>query len=297
VSPSTETRLYGVLGHPVTHSLSPFIMNRAFRQSGVDAVYLHFDVQPQALERALAGLVTLGARGVNVTYPFKERIAPLVDVASPDADLIGAVNTLMFTDGGIVGHNTDAPGTVAAIENVADVPARDRHFFIYGCGGSARAAAAGVLRAGAASVTFGVRTPANAVGPAGRLRESFPLQGVDIVPLAQEIARDDRRRAFERADVVINATPVGMGRGGGASLIENPGWIRPRQCFFDFVYHPGRTAFLETASRRGASVLGGAALLVYQAAESCRQWTGEAFDPLSMLEALEAAFPERTVRP
>jgi len=272
-------------------------MNRAFRQSNLDAVYLRFDVRPDQLGRAVDGLRALGARGVNVTYPFKERIVEYVDIPSPDATLIGAVNTLVMLDGQMVGHNTDASGTVTAVEAVAGIPPRDRHFFVYGSGGSARAAAAGLLGAGAGSVTFGVRTPANAVGPVGRLREAFPLQEVDIVPLVDGIAREDRRRAFHRSDVVINATPVGMGRDAGTTLIEDPEWIRPQQCFFDFVYHPGRTAFLETAASRGASAVGGAALLVHQAAESFRQWTGSGFDQPAMLDALEAAFPERTVRP
>jgi shikimate dehydrogenase len=297
LSTNEEIKLYGVLGHPVTHSLSPFIMNRAFRQSGIHGVYLRFDVPPEHLERAVDGLRALGARGVNVTYPFKEEILDYIDVPSPDATLIGAVNTVVFAEGRLIGHNTDASGTAAALEAVAGVSPRDRHFFVYGSGGSARAAAVGLLRTGAAGVTLGVRTLANAVGPVGRIRDAFPLQYVDIVPLAEDIAREDRRRAFQTADVVINATPVGMGSGSGATLVEDPEWIRGDQYFFDFVYHPGRTAFLETASGRGASVIGGAALLVYQAAESLRQWTGTGFDEPSMLDALEAAFPERTARP
>ncbi|MGD8414998.1 MAG: shikimate dehydrogenase [Candidatus Latescibacterota bacterium] len=297
MSANDEPRLYGVLGHPVAHSLSPFIMNRAFRQSGIDAVYLRFDVRPDQLDRAVGGLRALGARGVNVTFPFKEEIVRFVDVPSPDASLIGAVNTIVMLEGQMVGHNTDASGTVGALETAAGVPPRDRHIFMFGAGGSARAAAVGLLGAGAASVTFGVRTPANAVGPVGRLRERFPLQAVDILPLDEPIARDDRRRAFRRAHVVINATPVGMGTDPGASLIEDPDWIDPEQCFFDFIYYPGRTRFLETASERGATIVGGAALLVHQAAGSFRQWTGSGFDTVAMLDSLEAAFPERTVRP
>ena len=343
-SPSIE--LYGVLGHPVAHSLSPFIMNRAFRHAGIDAVYHRFDIPPDRLQRAVDGLRTLGARGANITYPFKEDVVDLIDVPTPDATLIGAVNTLVFLQGQIVGHNTDATGAVAAIEQVAGMTPKDRHFFIFGAGGSARAAAVGLLRAGAHGVTFGVRTPRTAVGPIGRIREAFPVQYVDIVPLGDEIARDDRERAFRRAEVVINATPAGMaqvagsaahatgdttdgpggaahatggtasgpggaahatggtaaGPGGisgtaGGSLIEDPSWIRPDQYFFDFVYYPGRTEFLETASKQGAGVIGGAALLVCQAAGSFRQWTGNDFDTAAMLEALETAFPERTLSP
>ena len=344
--------LYGVLGHPVAHSLSPFIMNRAFRSAGIDAVYHRFDVPPDRLRRAVEGLRALGARGANVTYPFKEDVLELIDVPTPDATLIGAVNTLVFVNGQIIGHNTDATGAAAAVELVTGMPARERHFFIYGAGGSARAAAVGLLREGAGGVTFGVRTPRRAVGPVGRIREAFPVQYVDIVPLGDGIARADRERAFSHADIVINATPAGMGtsspagtrgsgdagaatgihdttggrrtagtqdtddmgdtsgmgtssptgtRGAGdaagETLIEDPSWIRPEQFFFDFVYYPGRTGFLETALERGAGVIGGAALLVCQAAGSFRQWTGREFDAAAMLEALETAFPERTLGP
>lgn len=292
---SAETQLYGVIGHPVAHSLSPFLMNRAFRQLDIDAVYLRFDVQPDQLDRAIEGLTALGAYGANVTYPFKDEILHLVDLPSPDAELIGAVNTLAFRDHQIIGHNTDASGVAVALATFGEMPPDDKHVFIFGAGGSGRAAAVGLLREGAASVTFGVRSPRSVVETAKKFRASFPLQSVDVVPLDDSGALDYRRYAFERADVVINATPVGTRGGEETPLVYDLDWIRPGQCFFDFVYHSGRTAFLESAASRGARVLGGLALLVCQAVDSFRLWTGRPFDVPAMFEALAAAFPERTV--
>jgi shikimate dehydrogenase len=282
------TQLYGVIGHPVAHSLSPFIMNRAFRQFGIDAAYLRFDVAPDRLARAVEGLVALGARGANVTYPYKEEILQWVDVPSPDAELIGAVNTLVLRDGQIIGHNTDAQGAATALESFGSVSLEASSAFIFGAGGAARAAALGLLRGGAANVTFGVRSPKKQGRTVRRLRDAFPRQVVETVTANQY------RLAIERADIVINATPVGSGGGEHPQLIEDPAWIRSDQCCFDFVYYPGDTAFLSAARERGARVLGGVALLVCQAVESFRQWTGRTFDAGATLEALEAAFPERS---
>jgi shikimate dehydrogenase len=118
---------------------------------------------------------------------------------------------------------------------------------------------------------------------------------VNIIATGDNTAVDDYRLNFQRADVVINATPLGMGANKQSTPLDNPSWIRSDQCFFDFVYFPGRTRFLVAAAKQGATALGGVSLLVCQAAESFKQWTGRTFDMRSMQEALEAAFPERTV--
>lgn len=290
-----STHLYGLIGRPIAHSLSPFIMNRAFRQEEIDAVYLRFDVVPDRLAEAVEGLTALGARGVNVASPFKEDILPLVGVLSPDADLIGAVDTLVIHDRQIIGHNTGAEGVAAALRGFARISPANTRVFLFGAGGAARAAAVGLLRGGAASVTFGVRSSQDLVPVVARLSKAFPRQEVSVVPLHDVAGRDELKLAFERADIVINATPVGMGGGPQPRLVAEPAWIRPGQCFFDFVYHPGHTGFLETALSHDARILGGASLLVCKAVESFRQWTGQSFDAHDMLETLGAAFPERSV--
>jgi shikimate dehydrogenase len=290
-----QTDLYGVIGFPVAHSLSPFLMNRAFRQNRVNAVYLRFDVRPGLFETAVAGLNTLGASGANVTYPFKEEALGVVDVPTPEARRIGAVNTLVFREGQIVGANTDAEGAVQALETFAGISARGRQFFVYGGGGSARAAASGLLRHGAVGVTFGLRSPDKYAAQIDALGEHHGSQTVDAVSLRDTAAGGAYHKRLSGADVVINATPLGMGDNRDRSPLADPAWIRPGQCYFDFVYHPGRTRFLESALDAGATALGGVTLLVCQAVESLRQWTGGTFDVRSMNEALEAAFPERTI--
>jgi shikimate dehydrogenase len=290
-----NTHLYGLIGHPVAHSLSPFIMNRAFRQEEIDAVYLRFDVAGDKLAEAVEGLTALGARGVNVAGPFKEDILPLLGIISPDAELIGAVDTLVSHDGQIIGHHTGAEGVAAALRGLARVSIANARVFLFGAGAGARAAAVGLLRGGAASITFGVRSNRVTLPVVTRLSEAFPDRQIGLAPLHDAARQDELRGEFERADIVINATPVGMGGGPQPRLITDPTWIRSGQCFFDFVYHPGHTGFLETALSHDARVLGGASLLVCKAVESFRQWTGRTFDAQEMLEALGAAFPERSL--
>jgi len=275
----SATRLFALLGHPVAHSHSPFIMNRAFAMAGIDAAYVALPVPARGLEAALDGLSILGAGGANVTYPYKETVAArLGDALSPDAALLGAVNTLVARDGAFTGHNTDAPGTAVAL----GVDAKGERVFIFGVGGAARAAALGLLRAGAAAVTLGARSPQTARAAVAPLATAFPACEVAVV------AWDEARVRVRDAAVVINATPLGMaGTETGDGIVAEPAWIEPHHCCVDFVYHPRRTPFLEAARARGARTVDGLALLVAQAAVAFELWTGQTFDTAGMLSALE----------
>ncbi len=282
-----KSLLYGLVGDPVTHSLSPFIMNRAFEAMGLDAMYAAFGVRPERLAASIAGLASMGVAGLNVTFPYKEEVLYHVHAISSEAETINAINTIAFFDDEIHGFNTDAPGTATALETFSDATVEGARVFIYGVGASARAAAYGLLERGAAHVTFAVRSPENGPMIAERFRYAFPEQEVEFVKLASPDDLARRRDAFQGATIVVNATPVGMAGRGVEELIEDGSWVRAEQTFFDFVYHPRRTAFLETARRGGARTLGGIALLVAQAAESFRIWTDQGFDIKEMAEAVE----------
>ena len=282
-----KSLLFGLIGDPVAHSLSPFIMNRAFAALGLDAIYVAFGVRPDRLPVSIAGLTSLGVGGLNVTYPYKEEILYHVDAISPEAEIINAANTIARFEDELHAFNTDAPGTPIAIETFTATPVEGSHAFIYGVGGSARAAAYGLLERGAASVTFAVRSLERGAMASERLQYAFPEQQVGFVPLNDEASMAERKTAFRASRIVINATPVGMIDNDHTQLIENPSWISSGQTFFDFVYHPRRTLFLDTAKRAGATTLGGLALLVSQAAESFRIWTDQAFDIKEMAETVE----------
>lgn len=280
------SHLFGLIGDPVSHSLSPFIMNRAFDALSLDAIYVAFGVKPERLGPSLAGLTAMGIAGLNVTYPYKDEILFHVDSISAEVEVINAINTLVYYDDEIQGFNTDAAGTAIALEQFAGMSLDGAHVLIYGMGGSARAAAYGVLERGAERVVFVARSPEKGGMVIERFAYAFPRQSMAVVSLDASSA-DLRRDAFRHSQIVINATPVGMGGHTGASLIQDVSWIRPEQLFFDFVYHPKQTAFLEAARRAGAKTLGGIALLVSQASESFRLWTDQGFDVKEMAEAVE----------
>lgn len=282
-----KSLLFGLIGDPVAHSLSPFIMNRAFASFGLDAIYVAFGVRPDRLAVSYAGLASLGVGGLNVTYPYKEEILYHVDAISPEAEIINAANTVARFDDELHAFNTDAPGTATAIETFTTVAIAGARAFIFGVGGSARAAAYGLLERGAERVTFGVRSGERGAMASERLQFAFPEQTIDFVLLESAAEAANRKQAFRGADIVINATPVGMIDQPPARLIEDTTWISHGQMFFDFVYHPRRTEFLDTARRAGATTLGGLALLVSQAAETFRIWTDQAFDVKEMAEAVE----------
>jgi shikimate dehydrogenase len=282
-----KSLLYGLVGDPVTHSLSPFIMNRAFEAMGLDAMYAAFGVRPERLAASIAGLASMGVAGLNVTFPYKEEVLYHVHAISSEAETINAINTIAFFDDEIHGFNTDAPGTATALETFSDATVEGARVFIYGAGAAARAAAYGLLERGAGHVTFAVRTLENGPMIAERFRYAFPEQEVQFVKLGAADDLSRRRDAFRSAAIVVNATPVGMAGRGAEELIEDGSWVRSEQTFFDFVYHPRRTAFLEAARRGGARTLGGIALLVAQAAESFRIWTDQGFDIKEMAEAVE----------
>ena len=282
-----KTLLFGLVGHPVAHSLSPFIMNRAFDSLGLDAMYVAFGVKPEYLQPSVAGLAAMGIAGLNVTYPYKEEILYHIDAVASEAEIVNAVNTVMFFDDEIQGFNTDAPGTAIALETFTDMALEGSRGLIYGMGGSGRAAAYGLLERGAERVTFAVRDVSKGPMILERFHYAFPEQDVDVVHASGIEDIMPRRDAFQGADVVINATPVGMEGFAGGAVIEQATWIRPEQVFFDFVYYPRQTAFLETARNAGAKTLGGIALLVAQAAESFRIWTDHGFDIKEMAEAVE----------
>jgi len=287
MSAEAKSHLFGLIGNPVSQSLSPFIMNRAFDTLGLDAIYVAFGIKPERLAPSVAGLTAMGVSGLNVTYPYKEEILYHIDAVSAEVEVINAVNTVVFYDEEIQGYNTDAAGTAIALENFAGISLEGAGVFIYGMGGSARAAAYGLLERGAERVVFATRSPEKGPMVVERFQFAFPEQSGAVVSMGDALGQPYRRESFREARIVINATPVGMAEVPGGPLLEDESWIHSEQVFFDFIYNPRQTLFLETARHAGARTLGGLGLLVSQAAESLRIWTDHGFDVKEMAEAVE----------
>lgn len=249
-----KTELYGIMGWPITRSLSPAIQNRAFWELGLNKIYVPFPV-PDDVEAALNGFRALGVRGVSVTIPHKQTIIPFLDSIAPVAARIGAVNTLVINGGKIHGCNTDWQGANKALGEVIDL--KGTEVVLLGAGGAARALGFGLLEAGA-KVVIASRSPDSGLALAEDMNCRWhPLNKVEDL----------------RAEVLINATSVGMYPNKDAMPV--PAGILPRyRVAMDIVYSPLETKLLKEAVSAGCLVINGLAMLLYQGAAQFEIWTG-----------------------
>lgn len=264
----TRTTVYGVIGNPIGHSLSPVMQNAGFAARRMNAVYVPFLVRD--LTDFLDSIEPLGVRGFSVTLPHKEKILRHLDGCDPLAARIGAVNTVVVRAGGkLYGYNTDYVGVLQALEE--RIPLRGSRVLIVGAGGAARAVAFALVQAGG-TVCVTARRPARA--------NAF-AKAVGGEPIAR-----NRVRA-EFFDAIVNATPVGMHPAIGSSPLD----ARELNCrlVFDTIYRPRMTKLLELAARRGIETVSGVEMFVAQGAAQWEIWTGERAPVEAMRRAVLAA--------
>jgi shikimate dehydrogenase len=282
VNVTGHTRVFGLIGQPVAHSLSPRLMNAALRRLGLDAVYVAWEVAPEQAADAVAGLAALGVAGVNVTYPLKTAVIPELVGLSAAARAAGAVNVLRRDpDGLFVGENTDAGGLVLALGEQLDWEAAGRDAVILGAGGAARAAVHGLLAAGATRATFLVRAPERAIGGLDGLRTAHPDADLAVSQLGNDAARE----ALAAADLVVQATPVGLGDGAAAALVD-PDHVSADTVGFELNYGARPTDFLQTWRRSGRACLEGRDLLAAQGHLALRLWLDTAPGFSTLREAI-----------
>lgn len=262
---TAQTGLVAVLGHPVGHSLSPRMHNAAFRAQDVNMIYVAFDVPPGRLDSAVEGLKALGMRGANVTVPHKETVASLLDEIDPLAARIGAVNTIVNDRGRLRGYNTDVTGFLAALRSVRASGARDLRCLVAGAGGAARAIVAGLSEDEAAEIWVYNRTFGRAVA----LCETAAEWGRSV---CEAVTDEDLTKRVQAADLLVNATSVGMATEVKDSAIPVD-IVGSRQVVMDVIYGPRPTALVAAAKAKGALALDGREMLVMQAAGSYRLWT------------------------
>ncbi len=267
-------RFLGLLGNPVAHSVSPAMHNAGFRALGLDAVYLAFDVPRGALGAAIYGLQALGAAGFNLTIPHKEAALKLLDDLAPAAAAIGAVNTVVRSGRHLVGHNTDAGGFTWALREEAGLDPRGRRAVILGAGGFARAVAYGLREAGAE-----VQVVNRSLERARLLAESL---GRGITAL--EAGGGRALAALREADLVVNATPLGMHPAVGGTPLEDLSPLKDGCVVVDGIFNPLTTRLVGEARHRGLRALGGLGTLVRQGALAWPLWFGREA-PLSAMEA------------
>jgi shikimate dehydrogenase len=267
-----HTKIYGILGRPVAHSLSPAMHNAACRHLGINAAYVAFPVTD--LPQAVAGLKGLGIAGVSVTIPFKEEIIPLIDALDPQAARIGAVNTVVNRNGRLTGYNTDWRGAVAAL--AAKISLEGRHVLILGAGGASRAVAFGIIQAGGrVSLTDVDQARAAALGK-DLGGEAIPLDTLGECP----------------ASILVNATPVGMAPDvDGIPL--SPDLLGRFEVVMDIVYQPLETRLLREAKSRGCAAIDGLQMLIQQGAAQFKLFTGQEAPADIMAQAAYEALGEK----
>jgi shikimate dehydrogenase len=267
------SRFVGVLGWPLEVTLSPLMHNVAFRRLNLDWVYLRWPVPPDELGAAVQGLRALGAEGANVTMPHKEAIVEHLDSLDADAEAIGAVNTVRRSGGELVGHNTDVLGFSEFLVEDAGFRPKGASVLVLGAGGAARAVVKSLANMEAGDITVAARSRGSG--------ESVALLGDDPTRSVRAIDWADAKRAVGEADLVVNATPLGMR---GENLLDGA-QFHSNQCIVDLIYSPPATPLIESARAAGANGWGGLGMLVRQAAASFALWTGRQ----APLDAMSAA--------
>jgi shikimate dehydrogenase len=262
---SGRTRLLALIGQPVGHSLSPAMHNAAFAEDDLDFVYVCLDVDPDGLPAAVEGLKALNFRGFNVTMPHKRAIVALVDGLDDGARVSGAVNTVVIEDSMTRGYDTDGGGMVMACEE-AGIELSGRSVLLLGSGGTAAAIAVAFGEAGIGDLHIASRNVENAA----RLQDKLRLTGRRKPSVHSP---DVLERGVLDADVVVNATPLGMNEGDPMPVPSE--YVRNDRAFCDVVYRPGtETPLVRLARDRNARVVAGGRMLLYQGVLAQKLWTG-----------------------
>ncbi len=265
---SPRTKLVGLIGHPVEHSLSPKLHNTLYQKYGLDYVYLAFDIAPDDIAKAVEAFKTLSFRGFNVTIPHKEKIVRFLDWLDTEAAIIGAVNTVKVEDGKLMGYNTDGMGFVSSLKR-RGITLKDKIVLVLGAGGSAKAICVYLLKEGVKELYIHNRTRERALALIKQLKRFFP--GVRLDYLAEENIGD------VRPHLVVNTTPLGMWPHTHLMPIENYDFL-PGMTVVDIVYNPVETAFLKKAKQAGCMAINGLDMLVGQALKAIEIWTGVKMD-------------------
>lgn len=277
-----KTRVCGLFGFPVEHSFSPAMHNAAFQNRGLNWAYLPFAVEPEHLAKAVQGITALNLAGVNITVPHKQRVIPLLDEIDPAAAQIGAVNTIVNNQGKLVGYNTDGAGFIKSLAEEANFEPRGKRVLLLGAGGAARAVAFSLAMAGCQAIYITNRTTETAKALARELSQKCGV-AAEVLPWGLELPA----AAVARVDLVVQTTSLGMWPN-TQDCPEFPfGALHPGQLVCDLIYTPRQTAFLQQASARGATILNGLGMLLYQGVLAFELWTGHTAPVEVMKEILE----------
>ena len=273
---NSETKLLGLIGHPVEHSLSPIMHNKALKDKNLNYVYLAFDVSPKNLKHVVSGAKSLGIKGFNITIPYKVDIMNYLDKIDKEAELIGAVNTVKIENDIATGYNTDGLGARMSLEDeIGEV--EDKNILIIGAGGASRAVAFELAKNN--NITIINRT----VEKARILSEEISKK------LNKTVNYNNLNIDIKEFDIIIHTTPIGMYPNINTQPIINTKDINESMVVMDLIYNPEETVLLKEAKKQGAKTINGLGMLVYQGAIAFEIWTGVKPDVEIMKRALKEA--------
>lgn len=256
--------IYGVIGFPVSHSMSPIMHNREFQALQMDAYYTAFAVHPNQLQKAIEGVRALHIKGINVTIPHKVTVIDFLDEIDEEARLIGAVNTIKNENGRLIGSNTDGEGYLRSLLSVSDIPLATKKVLIIGAGGAARAIVIAIARYGVQRIDIANRTVSKAEQLVHHANKFVSGNAMNI---------QEAEAKLSDYDIVINTTSVGM----SPYVTESPLQVHNLKrgtIVSDLIYNPLTTLFLQQAKERGAITDNGVGMFVHQGALAFEKWTG-----------------------
>lgn len=266
-----NTKIVGVIGHPIKHSLSPMMHNYAFSKLGLDFVYLPFNIASTNLNDALQGMVALGVAGFNVTIPHKERIVECLDELSDSAKIVNAVNTVVNENGKLHGYNTDVHGIIKTLEDYKD-EINGSTVTVLGSGGAARAVIYTLLsKFNVKKINIINRT----IEKAELLKDYFSTKMLYEKIKTYELVPPDLIDVLHKSKLIINASSIGMYPEEDDSPTTIPESFKKNQIVFDLVYNPSKTKLLKIAESQGAIVINGLKMFVEQGAKAFELWTNK----------------------
>lgn len=265
---TSSTQIIGIIGHPIGHTLSPLMHNKAFSLLNLDYLYVVFPVVPQDLAKAVLALPALKIKGINVTIPYKQDVLQYLDEISSYAKRIGAVNTIVVKNDKLYGFNTDGEGFITSLTEAGFNPA-GKKILLLGAGGACRAIALSLAWSKAKKLIIATRkvTKAEDLVRATKLEQEVEIECHPLATLPAKIVAD--------ADLIVNTTPLGMAPYEDKVPYAAFDILRPDQYVCDLIYNPLETVFLKQAKLKGCKTINGVGMLVHQGAKAFSLWTGK----------------------
>ncbi|HAJ33356.1 MAG TPA: shikimate dehydrogenase [Candidatus Atribacteria bacterium] len=275
-----KTKTIGLIGENIENSLSPFIHNQIIIKYSLDFCYLPFQVKEADLNKAIQGIKALNIKGVNVTFPYKEKVIEFLDEVKESARRIGAVNTIVNNKGNLTGYNTDLIGFKKSLQDNGKFVIKEKNAVILGAGGAARGVIYTLLEEGIEEISIFNRTLKKAKKIKQDFSPFFPQSNINIFSFEQ----DNIKNKIKEANLLVNATSIGMVCQIDNTPLSDEKLFHPNLLVYDLIYHPVKTLFLKQAERAGAKIINGLPMLVYQGIESFYLWTGLKPDGEEILE-------------